>query len=76
MLCPPLRPLNRRPNVPNLPDPHRARPSRAAGSFFDVNLPVHIATLEIGRMVIVRRTAGTGGIAGVQGHQGRLSLIV
>jgi hypothetical protein len=34
MLCPPLRPLNRRPNVPNLPDPHRARPSRAAGSFF------------------------------------------
>jgi len=26
MLCPPLTPLNRRPNVPNLPDPHRARP--------------------------------------------------
>jgi hypothetical protein len=24
MLCPPLTPLNRRPNVPNLPDPHRA----------------------------------------------------
>jgi hypothetical protein len=25
MLCPPLTPLNRRPNVPDLPDPHRAR---------------------------------------------------
>ena len=43
MLCPPLRPLNRRPNVPNLPDPHRARPSRAAGSFFDVKRPLEIA---------------------------------
>jgi len=26
MLCPRPTPLNRRPNVRNLPDPHRARP--------------------------------------------------
>jgi len=26
MLCPRPTPLNRRPHVPNLPDPHRARP--------------------------------------------------
>ena len=26
MLYPPLTPLNRRPNVPDLPDPQRARP--------------------------------------------------
>jgi len=32
MLCPRPTPLNRRPTVPNLPDPHRA-PSREAGSF-------------------------------------------
>ena len=39
MLCPPLTPLNRRPNVPNLPDPHRARPPaqrvRCVPSMFD-----------------------------------------
>jgi hypothetical protein len=46
MLCPPLRPLNRRPNVPNLPDPHRARPSRAAGSFFDVLRTLRIAAVD------------------------------
>ena len=29
MLCPPLTPLNRRPNVPNLPDPRWARLPRS-----------------------------------------------
>ena len=33
MLCPRPTPLNRRPTVQNLPNPHRA-PSREAGSFF------------------------------------------
>jgi hypothetical protein len=32
MLCPRPTPLNRRPTVPNLPNPQEA-PSRAAGSF-------------------------------------------
>jgi hypothetical protein len=41
MLRPPLTPLKRRPNVPNLPDPHRA-PSRAAGSFSAQKLPLRV----------------------------------
>jgi hypothetical protein len=38
MLCPCPTPLNRRPRVPNLPNPHRA-PSREAGSFCGHSAP-------------------------------------
>jgi hypothetical protein len=43
MLCPRLMPLNRRPTVQNLPNPHR-KPSREAGSF-----PVQEMALAAGR---------------------------
>ena len=35
MLCPPGRPLNASATGAGLPDAHRDRPSREAGSFFD-----------------------------------------
>ena len=42
MLCPGPTPLNRRPTVQNLLNPHRA-PSREAGSFVGYELPFTVS---------------------------------
>ena len=55
MLCPPGRPLNASTTGAGLPDAHRDRPSREAGSFYGHKRPVGYST-KVARSASIEAT--------------------